>query len=176
MSSLKGVVKGGWHPESKDSKRESWRGDFKGLNQVVRHPYDVILSVTPTDSVVAGRFHRQRQRLISRACARSSLRSSILAQESRRLWTAPEAWRLRGGCCARSSWSGIPYCHTSAAAAAPTGPDSAVQCRQSWSEHSQSSKAASPANWPATSFVACGSEPRKSAVQTKPSASVASEA
>ncbi|KAI9887084.1 MAG: hypothetical protein M1823_001074 [Watsoniomyces obsoletus] len=30
MDRVKGVVKGGWHPE----RKESWRGDFKGLNQV----------------------------------------------------------------------------------------------------------------------------------------------
>ena len=29
------VVKGGWHPKGKDGKGESWRGDFKGINQVV---------------------------------------------------------------------------------------------------------------------------------------------
>ncbi|TVY85554.1 hypothetical protein LSUE1_G000054 [Lachnellula suecica] len=32
---LKGIAQGGWHPKSKDGKsKESWRGDFKGINQV----------------------------------------------------------------------------------------------------------------------------------------------
>ena len=35
MSDFKGIVKGGWHPKGKDGGKESWRGDFKGINQVV---------------------------------------------------------------------------------------------------------------------------------------------
>jgi hypothetical protein len=31
-------MKGGWHPKGKDGKKESWRGDFKGIDQVVRSP------------------------------------------------------------------------------------------------------------------------------------------
>ncbi|KAJ5146731.1 hypothetical protein N7526_000083 [Penicillium atrosanguineum] len=27
-------LKGGWHPKGKDGKKESWRGDFKGIDQV----------------------------------------------------------------------------------------------------------------------------------------------
>lgn len=27
--------KDGWHPKGKDGQKESWRGDFKGINQVV---------------------------------------------------------------------------------------------------------------------------------------------
>ncbi|KAM0129221.1 hypothetical protein ACHAP3_007954 [Botrytis cinerea] len=35
MSGFKDTLKGGWHPKAKDGKaKESWRGDFKGLNQV----------------------------------------------------------------------------------------------------------------------------------------------
>ncbi|KAL8793162.1 MAG: hypothetical protein Q9195_004274 [Heterodermia aff. obscurata] len=34
MDKAKGVVKSGWHPSGKDGKKESWRGDFKGINQV----------------------------------------------------------------------------------------------------------------------------------------------
>jgi hypothetical protein len=35
MSGLKGIAQGGWHPKGKDGKsKESWRGDFKGVNQV----------------------------------------------------------------------------------------------------------------------------------------------
>ncbi|KAI9873008.1 MAG: hypothetical protein M1830_000945 [Pleopsidium flavum] len=34
MDKLKGVAKGGWHPEGKDGGKESWRGDFKGIGQV----------------------------------------------------------------------------------------------------------------------------------------------
>jgi hypothetical protein len=36
MSDFKNVMKGGWHPKGKDGGKESWRGDFKGINQVVR--------------------------------------------------------------------------------------------------------------------------------------------
>ncbi|KAI1927423.1 hypothetical protein LOZ65_002314 [Ophidiomyces ophidiicola] len=34
MSAFKGFVKDGWHPTGRDGGRESWRGDFKGINQV----------------------------------------------------------------------------------------------------------------------------------------------
>ncbi|KAJ5131387.1 uncharacterized protein N7515_007426 [Penicillium bovifimosum] len=34
MSGFRNTMKGGWHPEGKDGGKESWRGDFKGLNQV----------------------------------------------------------------------------------------------------------------------------------------------
>jgi hypothetical protein len=35
MSGFKDIAKGGWHPKSKDGKsKESWRSDFKGINQV----------------------------------------------------------------------------------------------------------------------------------------------
>ncbi len=32
MDSAKNVFKGGWHPQ----KKQSWRGEFKGINQIVR--------------------------------------------------------------------------------------------------------------------------------------------
>lgn len=32
---LSGIAKDGWHPKGKDGGRESWRGDFKGINTVV---------------------------------------------------------------------------------------------------------------------------------------------
>jgi hypothetical protein len=35
MSNITGVLRDGWHPKGKDGGRESWRGDFKGVNQVV---------------------------------------------------------------------------------------------------------------------------------------------
>jgi len=38
MSDFKGIVKGGWHPKGKDGGKESWRGDFKGIDQVVSKP------------------------------------------------------------------------------------------------------------------------------------------
>ncbi|PGH03163.1 hypothetical protein GX51_04198 [Blastomyces parvus] len=34
MSGLRGIVKDGWHPKGKEGSKESWRGDFKGINQV----------------------------------------------------------------------------------------------------------------------------------------------
>ncbi|RMJ28945.1 hypothetical protein PHISP_00156 [Aspergillus sp. HF37] len=34
MSSFREIAKGGWHPKSKDGSEESWRSDFKGVNQV----------------------------------------------------------------------------------------------------------------------------------------------
>ncbi|RDW84567.1 hypothetical protein BP6252_02157 [Coleophoma cylindrospora] len=35
MSGFKDIAKGGWHPKGKDgNSKESWRGDFKGINQV----------------------------------------------------------------------------------------------------------------------------------------------
>lgn len=35
MSGLKDAVKGGWHPKGKDGKKEGWRAENKGINQVV---------------------------------------------------------------------------------------------------------------------------------------------
>ncbi|EXJ87455.1 hypothetical protein A1O3_04415 [Capronia epimyces CBS 606.96] len=32
--SFRNVMKDGWHPKGKDGGKESWRGDFKGINQV----------------------------------------------------------------------------------------------------------------------------------------------
>ncbi|KAB8224842.1 hypothetical protein BDV33DRAFT_135718 [Aspergillus novoparasiticus] len=34
MSGIKGVFKEGWHPKGREGQKESWRGDFKGINQV----------------------------------------------------------------------------------------------------------------------------------------------
>lgn len=34
MSGFKDIMKDGWHPKAKDGKKESWRNDFKGINQV----------------------------------------------------------------------------------------------------------------------------------------------
>ncbi|KAJ5780009.1 hypothetical protein N7457_005169 [Penicillium paradoxum] len=34
MSGFRNTMKGGWHPEGKDGSKESWRGDFKGINTV----------------------------------------------------------------------------------------------------------------------------------------------
>lgn len=35
MPDFKNIAKGGWHPKGKDGKsNESWRGDFKGFDQV----------------------------------------------------------------------------------------------------------------------------------------------
>ena len=33
--SVRNVMRGGWHPKGKEGGKESWRGDFKGINQVV---------------------------------------------------------------------------------------------------------------------------------------------
>jgi hypothetical protein len=35
MSGFKGIMKDGWHPKGRDGKKEGWRNDFKGVNQVV---------------------------------------------------------------------------------------------------------------------------------------------
>jgi len=35
MSGFSKVMKDGWHPEGKGGRKESWRNDFKGINQVV---------------------------------------------------------------------------------------------------------------------------------------------
>lgn len=35
MDKLVGIGKHGWHPQGNDGRKESWRGDFKGLDQVV---------------------------------------------------------------------------------------------------------------------------------------------
>ncbi|KAJ5746969.1 uncharacterized protein N7511_008665 [Penicillium nucicola] len=34
MSGFRNVMKDGWHPKGKEGRKESWRGDFKGINQV----------------------------------------------------------------------------------------------------------------------------------------------
>jgi hypothetical protein len=50
MSSFSGVMKGGWHPKGKDGGKESWRGDFKGINQVVSYASEAVL---PSNSIEA---------------------------------------------------------------------------------------------------------------------------
>ena len=35
MDRVKGITKNGYHPTGKDGGKESWRGDYKGINQVV---------------------------------------------------------------------------------------------------------------------------------------------
>ncbi len=35
MDRVKGIAKNGYHPTGKDGGKESWRGDHKGINQVV---------------------------------------------------------------------------------------------------------------------------------------------
>jgi len=39
MDKAKSIAKGGWHPPGKDGGKESWRGDNKGINQVVCVPF-----------------------------------------------------------------------------------------------------------------------------------------
>ncbi|KAL4781421.1 hypothetical protein BJX76DRAFT_17485 [Aspergillus varians] len=34
MSGFKGIMKEGWHPKGREGKKEGWRNDFKGVNQV----------------------------------------------------------------------------------------------------------------------------------------------
>lgn len=36
MDKVKNITKSGWHPSANDGKKESWRGESKGINQVVR--------------------------------------------------------------------------------------------------------------------------------------------
>lgn len=44
--SFKGMMKGGWHPKGKDgTSKESWRGDFKGINQVVSPPANISAAI-----------------------------------------------------------------------------------------------------------------------------------
>jgi hypothetical protein len=35
MDKVKGIAKGGWHPKGNNGGKESWRGDFKGIDQIV---------------------------------------------------------------------------------------------------------------------------------------------
>lgn len=42
MNGMKGMFKEGWHPKGKNGGKESWRGDFKGINQVVRLGFAII--------------------------------------------------------------------------------------------------------------------------------------
>ena len=54
MDKVKGIAKGGWHPPGKDGKsKESWRGDFKGIGQVVQshHRVQVVSVIDVTDRV-----------------------------------------------------------------------------------------------------------------------------
>lgn len=45
MSGLRNTMKSGWHPEGKEGGKESWRGDFKGINQVVS-PWDLQICIS----------------------------------------------------------------------------------------------------------------------------------
>ena len=38
MDTARSITKSGWHPKGKDGGKESWRGDYKGINQVVCAP------------------------------------------------------------------------------------------------------------------------------------------
>ena len=38
MDRVKGIAKNGYHPTGKDGGKESWRGEHKGINQVVSPP------------------------------------------------------------------------------------------------------------------------------------------
>ena len=42
MERVKGITKNGYHPTGKDGGKESWRGDYKGINQVVGPPQFLI--------------------------------------------------------------------------------------------------------------------------------------
>lgn len=46
--SFRNVMKDGWHPKGKEGGKESWRGDFKGINQVV--------SQNHLEAVASGKF------------------------------------------------------------------------------------------------------------------------
>lgn len=52
MSGFRGVMKEGWHPKGKDGGKESWRGDFKGIDQVVCFPCIDYVYIRMFDAIV----------------------------------------------------------------------------------------------------------------------------
>lgn len=71
MSGLKDLAKGGWHPKGKDGGKESWRGDFKGINQIVRPPVMRQACMTADkESLTAGGqiWSRQRRKHFQHGC------------------------------------------------------------------------------------------------------------
>lgn len=69
MSGFKGVMKDGWHPKGKDGhSKESWRGDFKGINQVVRstthHSHEINAPLTKNNARPAGWAKARRKNLL----------------------------------------------------------------------------------------------------------------
>jgi hypothetical protein len=44
--SIRNMMKEGWQPKGRDGGKESWRGDFKGINQVVSSKDDSLAEET----------------------------------------------------------------------------------------------------------------------------------
>ena len=84
MERVKGITKNGYHPTGKDGGKESWRGDYKGINQVVSPPQDLIdLPPTLCFSGQLGRKGEESQRYP--ICKRAHVSPSRLPQRSRLL-------------------------------------------------------------------------------------------
>ena len=52
-------LKEGWHPKGKDGGKESWRGDFKGINQVVSSnlaPRHLFSTISETELLMSRRI------------------------------------------------------------------------------------------------------------------------
>ena len=62
MDKAKSLAKGGWHPKGKDGGRESWRGDNKGINQVVSQHKGRISAATALTLLCTGWMGWKRQR------------------------------------------------------------------------------------------------------------------
>jgi hypothetical protein len=61
MEKLKNTAKAGWHPPGKNGGKESWRGDMKGINQVVRLPSPFLPNFSTLHPLILTTFLNPRQ-------------------------------------------------------------------------------------------------------------------
>lgn len=90
MSNFGNVVKEGWHPKTRDGGKESWRSDFKGINQVVCILINGVPSIQLT---VTGRMDGQRQRPQQRPF-RTCLPTVILSKRPLVVWSSPKTRQI----------------------------------------------------------------------------------
>jgi hypothetical protein len=92
MSGLRGMVKDGWHPKGKQGGKESWRGDFKGIGQVVSiyvAAVSFIFSPFLMDSLFCiGRLDGKGQRFKRRRPGRACFATAHISQGSIVVWPA----------------------------------------------------------------------------------------
>jgi len=96
MSGLKDLAKKGWHPKGKDGGKESWRGESKGINTVVR--LCALPTIPALSNFEAGRMGGQgKATWFHRGRLRAPVGTSLEPERSRIVCAAPQtrSWRLK---------------------------------------------------------------------------------